>query len=64
MPGLRRSRWALTSSPGASNYFIGNDPEKWHGNVPTTPGVKYEGVSGIDLVYHGNQRQLEYDFLG
>jgi hypothetical protein len=26
--------------------------------------VKYEGVySGIDLVYYGNQRQLEYDFI-
>jgi hypothetical protein len=26
--------------------------------------VKYEGIySGIDLVYYGNQRQLEYDFV-
>jgi hypothetical protein len=26
--------------------------------------VKYEGIySGIDLVYYGNQRQLEYDFI-
>ena len=49
---------------GKSNYFIGNDPAKWHTNVPIYAKVKYEGVySGIDLVYYGNQRQLEYDFI-
>ena len=49
---------------GTSNYFIGNDPAKWQTNVPTYAKVKYEGVySGIDLVYYGNQRQLEYDFV-
>src|SRR5713101_2235575 len=47
-----------------SNYFIGNDPAKWRSNVPTYAKVKYEGIySGIDLVYYGNQRQLEYDFI-
>ena len=31
---------------------------------PTYAKVKYEGIySGIDLVYYGNQRQLEYDFV-
>ncbi|MGA7380572.1 MAG: SBBP repeat-containing protein, partial [Terriglobales bacterium] len=50
--------------PGKSNYFIGNDPKKWRSNVPTYGKVKYEGVySGIDLIYYGNQRQLEYDFI-
>jgi hypothetical protein len=50
--------------PGKSNYFIGNDPKKWHNNVPTYGKVKYAGVyPGIDLVYYGNQRQLEYDFI-
>jgi hypothetical protein len=49
---------------GTSNYFIGNDPEKWHSKVPTYAKVKYEAVyPGIDLVYYGNQRQLEYDFI-
>src|ERR1039458_7889673 len=49
---------------GKSNYFIGNDPTKWRTNVPTYAKVKYEGIySGIDLVYYGNQRQLEYDFI-
>ncbi|HXP86428.1 MAG TPA: SBBP repeat-containing protein [Bryobacteraceae bacterium] len=50
--------------PGKSNYFIGNDPTKWRTNVPSYAKVRYEGVySGIDLVYYGNQRQLEYDFV-
>ncbi len=49
---------------GTSNYFIGNDPAKWRTNVPTYAKVKYEEIySGIDLVYYGNQRQLEYDFI-
>jgi hypothetical protein len=49
---------------GTSNYFIGNDSAKWQTNVPTYAKVKYEGIySGIDLVYYGNQRQLEYDFI-
>jgi Bacterial Ig-like domain (group 3)/Beta-propeller repeat len=49
---------------GTSNYFIGNDPARWRTNVPTFAKVKYEGIySGIDLVYYGNQRQLEYDFI-
>jgi hypothetical protein len=49
---------------GTSNYFIGNDSAKWRTNVPTYAKVKYEGIySGIDLVYYGNQRQLEYDFV-
>jgi hypothetical protein len=50
--------------PGTSNYFIGNDPGKWRTNIPTYAKVKYEGIySGIDLVYYGNQQQLEYDFV-
>jgi len=50
--------------PGTSNYFIGNDPGKWRTNIPTYARVKHEGIySGIDLVYYGNQQQLEYDFV-
>src|ERR1035437_6033922 len=50
--------------PGKTNYFIGNDPKKWRTNVPTYAKVKYKRVyPGIDLVYYGNQQQLEYDFI-
>jgi hypothetical protein len=50
--------------PGKANYFIGNDPSKWRTNVPTYAKVRYKDVyPGIDLVYYGNQGQLEYDFV-
>jgi hypothetical protein len=50
--------------PGRSNYFIGNDPSQWHTGVPNYAGVRYRGVyPGVDLVYYGNQGQLEYDFI-
>jgi hypothetical protein len=49
---------------GKSNYFIGNDPKKWHSNVPNYAEVKYASVyPGVDLIYYGNQGQLEYDFV-
>lgn len=49
---------------GTSNYFIGNDPTQWRTNVPTYGKVRYSQIyPGIDLVYYGNQRQLEYDFI-
>jgi hypothetical protein len=48
---------------GTSNYFIGNDPRQWRTGIPTYGRVAYQGVyPGVDLVYYGNQQQLEYDF--
>ena len=49
--------------PGTANYFFGSDPAAWRSGVPMFAKVRYRGVyPGIDLVYYGNQRQLEYDF--
>ncbi|HXW16296.1 MAG TPA: SBBP repeat-containing protein, partial [Terriglobia bacterium] len=49
--------------PGKSNYFIGNDASKWRTGVANFGRVAEKDVyPGIDLVYHGNQGQLEYDF--
>lgn len=49
--------------PGKSNYFIGNNPAKWHRGVSQFGRVEYQRVyPGVDLVYYGNQQQLEYDF--
>ena len=46
-----------------SNYLTGNDPSQWHTNVSDFARVKLQGVyPGVDLIYHGNQGQLEYDF--
>ncbi|MEW6731971.1 MAG: SBBP repeat-containing protein [Acidobacteriota bacterium] len=47
-----------------SSYFFGNDPAQWRTNVRHYSRVKYEQIyPGIDLVYYGNQRQLEYDLV-
>jgi hypothetical protein len=50
--------------PGTSNYFIGNDPSRWHVGIESFARVRYARVyPGIDLLYHGNRRQLEFDFV-
>jgi hypothetical protein len=49
---------------GIANYFLGNDPSKWRKGIPTYGRVQYQDVyPGVSLVYYGNQRQLEYDFV-
>jgi hypothetical protein len=50
--------------PGRTDYFIGNDPKNWRTEVPSYSRVAYQGIySGVDAVFYGNQRQLEYDFI-
>src|SRR5437879_3148904 len=54
----------VEESPGKANYFIGNDPKMWRTKVPMYAKVKVHGLyPGVDLVYYGNQRKLEYDFI-
>ena len=50
--------------PGRVNYFLGRDPANWRTDVPTFARVRASEVyPGIDLVYYGNQGQLEYDLV-
>jgi hypothetical protein len=50
--------------PGASNYFIGNDPAKWRSDVAHYARVSYQDVyPGVNLAFHGAQRQVEFDFV-
>jgi hypothetical protein len=54
----------LNELPGKSNYFIGNDPRKWCTDVANYQRVEYRNIyPGIDLLYKGDQRQLEYDLV-
>ena len=47
-----------------TNYILGRDPAKWHTGIPNYGRVRYSSVyDGIDLVYYGNQQQLEHDFI-
>jgi hypothetical protein len=41
------------------NYFLGNDPNQWHTNIPTFAKVHYDDVyPGIDLVYYSSQHSV------
>jgi Domain of unknown function DUF11/Beta-propeller repeat len=63
--GANRGAILTGSEPlaGNTNYFIGNDPKKWHTGIAHFAGVRYQNVyPGIDLVFYGNQGHLEYDF--
>ena len=47
-----------------SNYFLDNNPSDWRTAIPHYARVKYKEVyPGIDLVYYGADRELEYDFV-
>ncbi|HEY2903513.1 MAG TPA: SBBP repeat-containing protein [Polyangia bacterium] len=49
---------------GKANYFTGKDATKWQRDVPTYGQVRLHDVyPGIDLLYHGRQGRLEYDFV-
>jgi Beta-propeller repeat len=53
----------LEQQQALANYFIGNDPAKWIRGVETYSRVLYSGVyPGVDLMFYGNKRHLEYDF--
>ncbi len=55
---------AFEKLPGRSNYLVGNNPAKWRTGIQHYAKVKLEEVyPGIDLVYYGNQRNLEYDWI-
>jgi hypothetical protein len=46
------------------NYFLGNDPNEWHTNVPTFGKVQYDDVyPGIDLVYYGTSCSTQHSAL-
>jgi hypothetical protein len=50
--------------PGRVHYFVGRDPSAWRRNVPTYRRVVYRSVyPGTDLVFHGSQREAEFDFV-
>jgi hypothetical protein len=50
--------------PGRVSYFIGNDPKKWHTDIPSYEAVKYKDVyPGVDVLFYGRQQHMEYDFV-
>lgn len=50
--------------PGKVNYLRGANSSEWLREIPTFARVRLSEVyPGVDLVYYGNHRQLEYDFV-
>lgn len=59
-PAELRGEQRLT---GVSSYFVGG-AQTWRSAVPHYRQVRAAGVyRGTDVVYYGNGRQLEYDFV-
>jgi len=64
--GANPSAPIIGEAPQAStsNYFLGNDASRWRSSVPNYGRVRYAGLyQGIDLIYYGNDGNLEYDWL-
>ena len=49
---------------GRTNYLIGNDPRDWRTDIPNFQRIRYQNIyDGVDAVYYGNQKEVEYDLL-
>ncbi len=54
----------LDALPGRINYLLGNEPANWQTEVPTFAKVRFPEVyPGVTLIYYGQERQLEFDFV-
>jgi hypothetical protein len=50
--------------PGVAHYYLGQDQSQWRTGIPTYRGVRYHDLyPGIDLLFYGNQEEVEYDFI-
>src|SRR5579883_3333904 len=49
---------------GVSNYLRGSDRSRWLVGIPHYRRIRFRGVyPGIDVVYYGHEREMEYDFV-
>jgi len=49
--------------PGITSYLVGDESD-WVRDIPNYASVRYASVyPGIDAVFHGNQKHIEYDFV-
>ncbi len=65
-PGANRNVHPVGTdlAAGVTNYLIGSDSSQWRRGVQSFAKVRYPALyPGIDLVFYGNQEQLEYDFV-
>ena len=58
----KRDIVAVDQLPGVSNYYVGNDSSRWISGLPTYRRLRINQLyPGIDLIYYGTGRQMEYD---
>ncbi len=49
---------------GYSSYFAGRDEKTWFTGIPHYARIRYSDVyPGVDMVYYGSGRNIEYDFI-
>jgi len=54
----------LEPSSAYNNYFIGNDPSKWAGNVPLSKKLIGKSIyNGIDIMTYSSESHFKYDFI-
>ncbi len=50
--------------PGHSHYYSGSDRKTWRTSVPHYGLIRYQNAyPGIDVVYYGDWRKIEFDFI-
>jgi hypothetical protein len=55
---------ALDPLPTKTNYCTGRDPSQWHIDIANYGRVLYHDLyPGINLLFHGEQGAMEYDFI-
>jgi hypothetical protein len=55
---------AIEPLPGVTNYYIGQDPGKWRLGVRNFAKLRARNVyPGVDVIYYGDNRRLEFDFV-
>lgn len=52
------------AAPYKSNYFLGNDPQKWASNITNFRTLTYDEIyEGVDVRFTSQNGQLKYDFI-
>jgi beta-propeller repeat-containing protein/centrosomal CEP192-like protein len=55
---------AMEPQPGVTNYYLGHDASKWRLGVQSYGRLRSAGVyPGVDVVYYGDHRRLEFDYV-
>jgi len=55
---------AVEPQPGVTNYYVGPDASKWRLGVKSYARLRSAGVyPGVDVVYYGDHRRLEFDYV-